>query len=63
MPRNRNEEAQPILDRNDEENNGADNELDESDISGVCCNPTKPHYRFIALIFMCLVGFGEYQVS
>lgn len=25
-----------------------------------CCNPTSSCHRFIALILMCLVGFGEY---
>lgn len=59
MPRSRNEEAQPILDRNDEDNNGDDNEL--GDIEYTCCNPRKSYYRFIALIFMCLVGFGEFN--
>lgn len=24
-----------------------------------CCNPTASLHRFIALIFMCLLGFGE----
>ncbi|XP_058816315.1 major facilitator superfamily domain-containing protein 1-like [Topomyia yanbarensis] len=28
--------------------------------SSVCCNPTSALHRFIALILMCLVGFGSY---
>lgn len=57
MPRSRNSEAQPILDHNNEEEiNGEDNELGGGEYS--CCNPSRSYYRFIALIFMCLVGFG-----
>lgn len=53
MP-NRNEEAQPILgDQNNEDSDLVDNELGEES----CCNPRKGYYRFIALWFMCLVGF------
>lgn len=58
MPRNiSNEEQQPILDHTDGENNeeGDDLELEQN----MCCSPRKSYYRFIALIFMCLVGFGE----
>ncbi|CAG9797126.1 unnamed protein product [Chironomus riparius] len=58
MPRSRNEEAQPILDRNEQDNNGDDNELGDQEFT--CCNPRKAYYRFIALIFMCLVGFASY---
>lgn len=39
-----------------------DNELSEP-LEGcgasACCNPSSGMYRFIALILMCLVGFGE----
>jgi hypothetical protein len=24
-----------------------------------CCNPTRPCYRYLALLFMCFMGFGE----
>ena len=58
MPRIRvtDESRQPIL-RDSQADGGEfiDNELEEA---GGCCNPAKPMYRFIALIFMCLVGFG-----
>ncbi|CRK94234.1 CLUMA_CG007749, isoform A [Clunio marinus] len=60
MPRNRStdDSRQPILQDNDEnERSYNDNELE--DTSG-CCNPSKTWYRFIALIFMCLVGFASY---
>lgn len=39
-----------------------DNELQEP-LTGcgasACCDPSSTLYRFIALILMCLVGFGE----
>lgn len=36
-----------------------DDELDAgNDIGGFCCNPSSACHRFIALILMCLVGFG-----
>ena len=59
MPRNRasDEARQPILQDNNEDERGyQDNELE---MSQMCCNPAKTSYRFVALIFMCLVGFGE----
>lgn len=38
-----------------------DDELDASNgIGGCCCNPSSGCHRFIALILMCLVGFGRY---
>lgn len=41
-----------------------DNELDDINAGGCCgrsscCNPSSAVHRFIALIFMCLLGFGE----
>ena len=24
-----------------------------------CCNPTRPCYRYLALMLMCFMGFGE----
>lgn len=27
--------------------------------SSACCNPTSGCHRFMALILMCLIGFGE----
>jgi hypothetical protein len=59
MPRNRvnDETRQPILqDAHNEEGSYNDNELAEI----TCCDPRAGWYRFVALIFMCLVGFGEY---
>lgn len=58
MPRNRStdEARQPILrDNNHDVEDYQDNELEEM----TCCNPHKSWFRFVALIFMCLVGFGE----
>lgn len=58
MPRNRSsdETRQPILrDNNDDGREYQDNELEEI----TCCNPAKTWFRFVALIFMCLVGFGK----
>lgn len=41
-----------------------DNELQEV-LTGcgatACCNPSATVHRFIALILMCLVGFGKYK--
>lgn len=59
MPRNRSsdEARQPILrDSNEDDRAYQDDELAERDM---CCNPARPFYRFVALIFMCLVGFGK----
>jgi hypothetical protein len=60
MPRNRidDETRQPILqDTQNEQGNYNDNELEEI----TCCDPRAGWYRFVALIFMCLVGFGKYK--
>jgi hypothetical protein len=58
MPRRTSDEAQPILDHNHGEidENGDDLELESSDMF---CSPRKGFYRFVALFFMCLVGFGK----
>lgn len=38
-----------------------DDELDGAVGCGaICCSPTSRCHRFIALILMCLVGFGKY---
>lgn len=54
----RHDDERPIL--NDQD----DNELDDAAGSGcgrsACCNPSSSVHRFIALIFMCLLGFGSY---
>lgn len=57
MPRNRSSDdaRQPILQDNNEEGSYDDNELGDL----MCCNPKRSWFRFVALIFMCLVGFGE----
>lgn len=36
---------------------GSEEDVSCSDVS--CCNPANRCHRFIALIFMCLMGFGE----
>lgn len=50
------EQARPILHDQD------DNELDLEPTGCIgrsaCCNPTSSVHRFLALIFMCLLGFG-----
>jgi hypothetical protein len=67
MPRNRlsDDARQPILQDNNDEDGGYQD--DELEMSRMCCNPSKGWYRFVALIFMCLVGFGrqsaDYQTS
>ncbi|XP_037817132.1 LOW QUALITY PROTEIN: major facilitator superfamily domain-containing protein 1-like [Lucilia sericata] len=40
-----------------------DNELDPQPTgcgASACCNPSSGFHRFLALIFMCLLGFGSY---
>uniref|UniRef100_A0A1L8DE70 Lysosomal dipeptide transporter MFSD1 n=2 Tax=Nyssomyia neivai TaxID=330878 RepID=A0A1L8DE70_9DIPT len=53
----------PILGDTDRPEGSEDNELDE-ELTGCaaspCCNPSHTCHRFIALIFMCLLGFGSY---
>lgn len=44
----------------------ADDELAEpltGCASTACCNPSSTLHRFIALIFMCLLGFGEFYTN
>lgn len=61
--------SRPMLQSEDEENvhqngnsSGNDMELTEQ-LTGcgasVCCNPSSKCHRFLALILMCLVGFGK----
>lgn len=55
----------PILHSDEDEHRNRrtfnDDELDAgNEFGGVCCNPSSTCHRFIALILMCLVGFGEY---
>lgn len=41
-----------------------DNELDMTNVSCAnvsCCNPKSVSHRLIALILMCLLGFGKLQ--
>lgn len=43
-----------------------DNELDPAPSgcgASMCCNPSSGLHRFIALIFMCLLGFGKLSTS
>lgn len=44
----------------------ADDELDQQ-VTGcggsACCNPSSGCHRFIALILMCLIGFGEFLLQ
>lgn len=54
----------PILHSDDESNRNRrrynDDELDGSNgCAAGCCNPSSGCHRFIALILMCLVGFGK----
>lgn len=57
----------PILQNSDDDDERFrrrfnDDELDAGGASGCCCNPSSACHRFIALILMCLVGFGEFRV-
>lgn len=57
----------PILQNSDDDDERFrrrfnDDELDAGGQSGCCCNPSSGCHRFIALILMCLVGFGEYSI-
>lgn len=54
----------PILQNSDDDDERFrrrfnDDELDAGGQSGCCCNPSSGCHRFIALILMCLVGFGK----
>lgn len=43
-----------------------DNELDPEPTgcgASACCNPNSGFHRFLALIFMCLLGFGKYVIA
>lgn len=53
----------PILGDTDDPSN--DNELDvQTDCCSklACCDPKSTFHRFLALMLMCLLGFGEYQL-
>lgn len=55
----------PILHSDDEVGRNRrtfnDDELDAASGCGtMCCNPSSTCHRFIALILMCLVGFGMF---
>lgn len=42
-----------------------DNELDPQPTgcgASACCNPSSGFHRFLALIFMCLLGFGKLNI-
>lgn len=39
-----------------------DNELGVGESSCGCCDPRTGIHRFIALVFMCLLGFGEFEI-
>lgn len=67
MPQNRRtNDRVPILQDEAEVDVNYDTKDDElmEELTGcaatACCNPTSGLHRFIALIFMCLVGFGEF---
>lgn len=52
--------TRPILGDTDDPSN--DNELDtQADCCSklACCDPKSTFHRFLALILMCLLGFGE----
>lgn len=52
----------PILHSDDEERNHRtfnDDELNRETGCTACCNPSSGCHRFIAMILMCLVGFGN----
>lgn len=64
MGRDDDELSRPIMEDTDyQSGNQIDNELDP-ELTGcgatACCNPSHSVHRFIALIFMCLLGFGSY---
>lgn len=68
MPSHDDELSRPIL--QDEDGNGgrsdSENELEEQLVgcgASACCNPSSTCHRFMALILMCLVGFGKFFVQ
>lgn len=54
--------TRPIL--GDTDDPSTDNELDQSESCGTaaCCDPRSTLHRFLALMLMCLIGFGELQL-
>ncbi|XP_005182702.1 major facilitator superfamily domain-containing protein 1 [Musca domestica] len=59
LPIVENEEHSPTTTRRGPQ----DNELDPEPAGcggSACCNPNSGFHRFLALIFMCLLGFGSY---
>ena len=61
----RQDDELPIISDDELENNhgnhnrSRDNELDPSPTGCGVCDPRSGFHRFIALVFMCLLGFGE----
>uniref|UniRef100_A0A1I8Q429 Lysosomal dipeptide transporter MFSD1 n=1 Tax=Stomoxys calcitrans TaxID=35570 RepID=A0A1I8Q429_STOCA len=54
-----NEQHSPTTTRLGPQDNELDPELTGCGASA-CCNPSRGFHRFLALIFMCLLGFGSY---
>ena len=54
------DDTQPIIPR---EENEYEDEEEEEELSGcgatVCCDPKRPYHRYLVLIFMCFLSFGE----
>ena len=48
------DDVQPIIQDFDETN------VKFSKCNSIICNPKKNYFRYFALIFMCMLGFGSY---
>ena len=69
MALNQDDDTQPIIDSEDGaqsiRRSARDNEMDPQATccgGSACCNPSSGIHRFSALIFMCLLGFGNYLI-
>lgn len=51
-----------IQERESEHSQEVVNENDTKSCSYFCCHPLGTGHRFVALFFMCFLGFGKYNL-
>lgn len=57
-------EGGPSIQRNNENSSLYDsNDDDKQNCDIGCCDPRRTCHRFIALFFMCLLGFGKLHLT
>lgn len=52
-------EGGPSIQRNNEDSSLYEDNDDKQKCDIGCCDPRRTLHRFIALFFMCLLGFGK----